>query len=822
MEKENKQEILSGFLNDLQFGARLNRLSYRKGLSFYESGQCHLMTSSTLEYSYELKDIYEDFQVRLRFDSNDIHSECSCNCYQLCSHVFAAALQTQQELNRSTLVLEQDVIKYSRSGMMKRVMEEREQRARLESYQLDFADNIFGEHQLTNKQGKSYHLSFYDFTQQQGYCSCPDYQTNKLETCKHLIYAFEQFFTKFDLKKLPAQSYPFIEIFRHPLNEYQIAWFYPHDPKPEIKEVLNKFFDDKQVFKADQWHRFHEFLEQIQEFKAVKIRPEVKTFVAQYFEKNSLKERFSKVDFPLNMMRQKLFKYQENGALFIAARKGSIIADEIGLGKSVQALAAGLIKFKYLGFTNIKIVCPLYLKEHWSSEISQWVPEDKQSLFQIISFEEVKNHQQCDFLIVDEAQKIDDYQSGILYQLHYWEYQHALLITDSQISTSLIKFYAMSALIDPYLLTPLWELSYKHCLFSSKDPSKVIDYYQLEHIYSHMKDVYLRRNKQEVMEQLPPTSFVKIPVAFNKSLSQQQSRLAKRVLTWAKKDHLNHYDLLQFKEHLQQLISLGQYGVLKDEEGSLNPKLEEFIHFVNHKMNLQKDEKVLVFVKSKATQNQIQRLLQENRKHALIFSAENASLSGEGQFYIGEEQLQKNLAHAHHIIYYHWPQPVHFLEERIRIQNESQVGIQLNRYYVLETMQSFDALINRWQKDKPHFLHQILQFVHQEKKILDLGLRLKEELIYELKNLILSNTSSKVISSETQMELFEDTQATFNHESNKKESNMEGSLEEFLDKIIELYGIFDALNDSEKEALKKAKLSVSNRKDEVVIKIKKS
>lgn len=821
MEKERNQNVLSDFVKELQFGGTLNRLSYRKGYELYEMGRCHLLTSGSSGYSYEVKDDYQDFLVSLKFDPAALKTHCSCNSHQLCSHVFAAALQTQQEMNRSSQISEEDALKYSREGMIKRVMEEREERARQESYQLDFADNIYGEHHLITGKDKTYRLSFYDFDQRLGYCSCPDYQTNKLETCKHLIYAFHEFLKKNDSEQLPKQAYPFLEIFRHPLKDYQVSWFYPHLPDPKIATVLKEFFDDQQVFKKDQLHRIYHFLELMEDFKSVKVRPEVKSFVAQYFETASLKERFSKIEFPQNILKNPIFKYQEEGSLFIASKKGSILADEIGLGKSVQALSSALIKYKYLGFTNIKILCPIHLMDHWNSEIEKWIPEDKRSFFQVIDFEEAENHQNCDFLIIDEAQKIDDFKSGILYQVHHWEYQHILLITDSQISTSLIKFYAMAALFDSYLLTPLWELSYKHCLFSSEDPSKIVGYYHLDQVYARLKMVYLRRNKIDVLEQLPPADFVKIPVALTETLSKHQSSVARKVKALAKKEPLHHYDLLQFKSYLQRLMKLGQFCYWDTEKQYSNPKLEEFMHFVNHKLNLQKDEKVIVFVNSKTTQIQLQRLLQEDRKQAAIWEKESAIKEEDLQFFITEEKLQKDLPLAHHFIYYHWPQPVHYLEERIQLQKKTQLSLHLNRFYVLETNHSLDALINRWQKEKPHFLHQLLQFLSHDKKVVELGLRLREELIHELKAMIVRGSGNKTIPDFVQMDLFEKPRAASFQASSAEPDVKEEALQVFFEKLLEIYTLFDAFSEKEKESLKKSKLSISNLEEEMVIRLRK-
>ena len=53
--------------------------------------------------------------------------------------------------------------------MVKRVLEEREERAKSEHFDLEFSNNIYGEHILKNQQGKAYQLSFYDFNKIMGH-----------------------------------------------------------------------------------------------------------------------------------------------------------------------------------------------------------------------------------------------------------------------------------------------------------------------------------------------------------------------------------------------------------------------------------------------------------------------------------------------------------------------------------------------------------------------------------------------------------------------------------------------------------------------------
>ncbi len=823
MNKEHHQELLANFIEHLEFTALQNKLSYRKGIQIYEMGQCRLMTSSTNTYTFSVEDDYEDFKVDITFRDKDVDTQCSCHSLKRCSHVYAASFQTQQEMSRTLFISNDDAIQYSRDGMIKRVMKEREERALKEKYEIEFGDNIFGEHILRTKQDKSYHLSFYDFDKKLGYCSCPDYQTNKLETCKHLIYAFKEFSEHHDIGQLPQQTYPFLEIFRHPLKDYQVAWFYPHQPEQKTQQILEKYFDDKQVFKKEKLHLLHQFLEDIQEFKSVNIRPEVKSYISNYFESKSLIELYNHKEIPDGLLKESVFDYQKKGMLFIASRKGSILADEIGLGKTAQALGAALLKIKYSGLLDVTILAPKHLHSHWKEEMRKWIPEDKIIYFTLVCLDTISEQNNCDFLIIDEAQKIDDYESRILSQIYKIEYKHILLITDSKFEISLMKYYAMSAFIDQHLLTPLWELSYKHCLFDSNDNSKIIAYHNLDLIAKKLEDVYLRREKSEIIDQFPKADLVRIPVDLDKELKLEQSKLSKRLLKWAKQDRINHYDLLQFKNSFKQLLNLSQTTRNTETSNIDYPKPNEFRHFISHKLNLNPEEKVIVFASSKTIQHQIQRILLEERKKAIVLEETSNINPDEFQFLICSDQTEMILPDAHHFIYYNLPIQNGFLLERINLHTENQVGISNNRFYFLETVSSLESIIFQWEVSKPLFLKQLLSFITEKDNHHELSLRLKEELSHELKNLIIIKPNVEGGENSVQTILFGDK--LNNKKSNKSkvaEIENNSNLSDFLEQLRNLFPLLETLNEEEKGILFNGDMSIKSDKNEITIHIKKA
>jgi hypothetical protein len=816
MHKEINQELLADFLKDLQLTMKLSRLAYKRGFGLYEDGQCSLMKSGINEFEYQVEDDYNDFTTKIFFSEKKVEHTCSCASQAVCAHVFAAALQTQQELNRNFRADLAGSIIYSREGMIARVLDERKEKSVSEKYQIDFADNIHGEHHLLAASGSSYLLSFYDFDKRLGYCSCPDYQTNKLETCKHLMFAFDYFAATHNLEHLPAQAYPFIEIFRHPLKNYQIAWFFPHSPDLAVQQILDEFFDADQVYLPHKLNELHIFLEKIQRFKLIKIRPEVKKYIAEYFGNKSLKDFFARLVVREGLLNSRLFKYQREAAMFIGARKGVILADEIGLGKTATAINAALLKIEYSGFSKVQILCPDHLISHWEKELELWVTEAYKECFRIESFDEIGITSGIDFLIIDEAQKIDDYESGLVKKLNRLKYNHILLITDSTLESSLIKYYTMASLINQHLLTPLWELSYKHCLYDSSDADRIIGYHHLELVKERMEDVYLRRSRNEVANQLPKADIIKIPVALTKELKQEQSYIAERVLQYARKDYLNQFEILQLRTGLQQLFRLSQFTRTVEISEQTPPKMKEFIHFINHKLSLKDDEKVVIFVSSTAIQNQLLRALQMEKKVAVVWQ----SPEQEGQYFLVSEQMQTHLPRASHFIYYHLPLAAEMLVERMKHETEFGEGIHQKRFYLLCASPGMESWLFEWSKSKPHFLKQLVRFMGDAPGNAELSLRLKEELVYELKNL--TENRMAITEKSYQISMFDNNQESEASEAEMpygEKSNV--AFQSFIRAFADGFKKFNELSPAQRQAFLSGQFEVAERNGELIVRFSK-
>lgn len=522
--KNYQTEFLSQYISNLRISKSVSRLAYQSGNALYLKNQCVLQSREGDHFAYTVEDNYQDFQTDLFFDEDNKKVEMQCNCKAegICSHKVSALLQLHEDLSQELDEERKKGMKYTREGMIKRVMAEREEKAKNETFQLDFADNMYGEHLITNQRNKVYHLTFYDFEEKQGYCSCPDHHTNKLGTCKHLIYAFDEFQKQH--KTLPKQNFPFLEVFLHPLKDYRVSWFYPGELPNEIQTLVNSYFNKEKQVLDKQLIQFQEFINKAQNYKFIHIRPEVIEKVRKAFNRQALLDL--KTIKPLNFdsLHVSLTRFQKEGVEFVVYNNKVILADEIGLGKPLQAVVAAEFKKALFDFKTALIICPDSLVPQWQQEIEK-VGNQKSELirfdantnevefltdsyFKILGFDDYSHHSYNfnqfvpDLLIVDEAQNIKSFDSDLVHMIRGIRHKQLLIITDSKPEDNLMQIYTMVGLVDNTILTPLWEFSYQHCLFDSKVLDEIVGYYNQESIIKRLETILLRRDKEEVRDQL--------------------------------------------------------------------------------------------------------------------------------------------------------------------------------------------------------------------------------------------------------------------------------------------------------------------------------
>lgn len=602
----------------------------QRGQIIYNSIDCTILSQSPVSIDFIIS-ITEDKDVECSLIFDGLHEDGDGNrIYNFVPeedgerkgwtrYSYACLLVYENELNQLNAKPSEHK-KYSREGMIKRVLDERRQKAETAKYYIKWAKNIYGDHILTNDAGIKYKIFLRNFDNETGYSDSADAKFNKLGTTKHIMYAFNELKENKKLYAKLDKTFPFIEIYCDPLNDYKISWYYPGELPLEENLLISKFFKNSQFIEDDRSESFLNFIEEAADYPdTICIRPEVKEKIERRYDQLMLAELKDKYTPDFSDIKTELFPYQKEGVEFALFRKAAVIADEMGLGKTIQAIVTAIFKKQVFGFRKTLIVCPATLKSQWKKEIERFTDEKALILtgtpdgraeqylldsyfFFIVNYETVLrdslaiNNADFDFLILDEAQKIKNYETKTSSAIKRVKTKHSLVITGTPIENRLIDIFSIVNTIDPYFFGPLWEFSYQHCLFDPHKPNKIDGYYDLSSLNDQLSEILIRREKKNVLDQLPNIRQIEISLKLSTLQSEYHDSYMKGVSKIIKKKFLTPYDLQKIMLLLTSARMVCDSTFLINEETNESPKLDKLNEILFEKLDIQnKTNKIIIF-----------------------------------------------------------------------------------------------------------------------------------------------------------------------------------------------------------------------------------
>ncbi|MDD3721926.1 MAG: DEAD/DEAH box helicase [Lutibacter sp.] len=492
-------------------------------------------------------------------------------------------------------------------------------KAKKANYKIKLASNLYGEHTLINEKGKSFTITLRDFNKKTGYINNIDWKTNKLGTTKHILFLFNYLEDNPALTKKLSKEFPFIEIYTDPLNDYKISWYYPEEISEEEETLLKSYFGNKTYIEDNKIPSFFSFFQKARDFERIKIREEVFERIETYFEQTELANLKEKTTFNFSSINVTLYPYQKEGIEFAVFKKGVIIADEMGLGKTLQAIGTAILKKELLNFKKTLVICPSSVKHQWKNEIEKFTtetsvvvegsPEEREkiyvsndSLFHIINYETVLrdlshiNKSNYDFLILDEAQKIKNYETKTATAVKNIHKKHALVITGTPLENKLLDLYSIVQFLDQNFLSPQWEFSYQHCIFDTKYKNKIHGYYNLQNLKERLNSILIRREKQDVFEQLPNVVQKNIYVSLTEEQANLHASFARGIAKILGKKFKTTYDWQKLMHLLTNMRMVCDSSYLIDKETHHSPKLVELKEILLEQLDLKNNKrKIIIF-----------------------------------------------------------------------------------------------------------------------------------------------------------------------------------------------------------------------------------
>lgn len=598
---------------------------FHRGLSFFENGAylCTEASPQQKRFVYQVDGSYGDYTVQVCLQ--DSSPEYSCDCPYPgpgCKHVVAVFLDVLGRFrakDQGAVDQEQEPGNYlSAQEIREKALEDRYQRAQKEEFKLLRGEMLKGEHILETSYGRQYLVTLHDPAQGLGHCSCPDFNTNQLGTCKHLLALCDRLLSKKDLQQAQKELFPFLDVY---WDSAQAApRLFCERPKEEISHlepVLYSYFDAQGRFCLSDLGSMLDFMQQVEGCKQVRVSDEVQERVQEHLLQKEVQE-LSRSELPsLQGLRTNLYPYQEEGVRFGLYRKAALIGDEMGLGKTLQAIVLGLLKKEVFGFKRILVVTLASLKEQWKREVEKFTqeqaavvagaPQKRQetyfqdpALFKITNYEAVLRDVTTlrrfkpDLIILDEAQRIKNFATKTADAVKSLPRKHALVLTGTPLENKLEDVYSIVQFLDPHLLAPLWRFAADHFLLSRQQKDKILGYRNLELLYHKLKPLVIRRKKEDVLQDLPE----QVTNTYYLELTEQQSKMhngyMQNLLPLLNKKFLTPMDVRRIQEILLQMRRVCDCTYLIDRKTRISPKLKE-LEGILDELVLQSGRKMVIF-----------------------------------------------------------------------------------------------------------------------------------------------------------------------------------------------------------------------------------
>ena len=399
---------------------------------------------------------------------------------------------------------------------------------------LEPAYPIFGTFRARSAAGGSYEVEIRSLTALENSCSCPDWRVNGLGTCKHVEGVLDW------LRRKGKRAYAAaaragaarVEIFPAIDGSCRVFVRQPAG-QPEVAAALAPLCDAAGVVEGDP-------LAAVPALRAaLAVVPDLVLRESRQLTPRLEEERrrrgcaAERAQFltevaagtaTLEILRAKLLPYQVEGMLHLAFGERALLADEMGLGKTIQAIAAVELLRRLRGIERVLVVLPASLKAEWEDQIGRFSdlpvtivsgPRAERlrqyaapGFFTLVNYEQVLIDRpdinrlvRPDIVILDEAQRIKNWQTKTAQAVKELKSPYAFVLTGTPLENRIDEVYSIVQYLDPRLLGPLFRFNRDFYVLDER--GRPTDYKNLAVLRERLAPVMLRRRKDEVEDQLP-------------------------------------------------------------------------------------------------------------------------------------------------------------------------------------------------------------------------------------------------------------------------------------------------------------------------------
>lgn len=418
--------------------------------------------------------------------------------------------------------------------------------------------------------GKTYRVALRSEERGESYCSCPDFKTNTLGTCKHIM-------------KVLAKAKAFPPAIRNkPYVRRRVTVHLRYHEGASLAVALPKRLSDDAraivepltiapIDAADLVRR----LRRLQSGgHAFFVTPDAEDFIQRQLLAVRLSRLVAEVrsapaKHPLRktLLKQELLPYQLDGIAFAVGAGRAILADEMGLGKTIQGVGVAELLAREVGIKKVLVVCPASLKSQWRSEIQRFSGRSAEivsgpasgrarayagdAFFTICNYEQVLKDilhvekVRWDLIVLDEGQRIKNWEAKTSRVIKGLSSRFALVLSGTPLENRLDDLHSVVAFVDPHRLGPSFRFLHRHQ--RRDEDGKLVGFKRLDDLRERLRPILLRRTRESVRLELPARTveIVRVPPTDEqKALHDEHMR---QVALIVRKRYLTEMDLLRLR-----------------------------------------------------------------------------------------------------------------------------------------------------------------------------------------------------------------------------------------------------------------------------------
>ncbi len=479
--------------------------------------------------------IDKQFDVTLSLDG-DAQVQASCACSPqwratLCAHAVAVLLShgDAPSTSKGAALTAREKAKAERVDLGRRAV-----RVELVSGDPDFGTWAAQSVVSTSAAVRPYRVQIRHLSEPLNTCDCPDFAVNGLGTCKHI----EAVLHRVRLKRPVAQQTAIAIVW--------LDWQCADAPRISVRtrgtlplpvaSIARQHFDAEDRLIGGlpgAWFALERSAQRLNpaDARMLSLGDDARAWAMRAAEMDARAQRRANVEAELAAhqgqppwLRARLFPYQRQGTAMLASQGRALLADDMGVGKTLQAIAAARWLIDHEGVRRVLIVCPASLKSNWSKEIAKFTGLQAQLLtgghpqreacwrqpatFHVAHYEQVMRHQSLfcgevtpDLLIVDEAQRIKNWNTLVSAKIKSIPSRFAFVLTGTPLENRLTDLYSLMQLVDPHVLGPLWRFDVDYLVRDERN--KLVGYRNLTALRRRLTGVMLRRSREIIADQLP-------------------------------------------------------------------------------------------------------------------------------------------------------------------------------------------------------------------------------------------------------------------------------------------------------------------------------